>query len=173
MISLENLSSTSKKLLYIQNMRALLRKESFFSDGTDRYVIPAEPEAGEEVKIRFRTAKANADFVYLCIAGQRMDMKLVRRTELFDYYEAVYQLGEQKADYYFEIRNKFEYCYYDKLGPCNEPRKGYEFSLVPDFPRRNGQRVQLCTRSLPIAFIMAIRQTTSLPMNMYMWMIIP
>ena len=133
MISLENLSVTSKKLLYIQNMRALLRKDSFFSDGTDRYVIPAEPNAGDEVKIRFRTAKANADFVYLCIAGNRLNMKLVRRTELFDYYEASWQIGEQKADYYFEITNKFEHCYYDRLGASNEPRKGYEFSLVPGF----------------------------------------
>ena len=35
MISIENLSDISKKLLYIQNVRALLRKEALFSDGTE------------------------------------------------------------------------------------------------------------------------------------------
>ena len=133
MISLENLSSTSKKLLYIQNMRALLRKEALFSDGTDRYIVPAEPNAGDEVRIRFRTAKANADKVYLCIDGKRIEMKLVKRTEMFDYYESVYQIGNQKVDYYFEITNRFEHCSYDKLGCTNEPRKGYEFSIIPGF----------------------------------------
>ena len=61
MISIENLSDISKKLLYIQNVRPLLRKEALFSDGTEDYVIPPQPGIGEEVKIRFRTAKANAD----------------------------------------------------------------------------------------------------------------
>ena len=133
MIQLNNLSETSKKILYIQNMRALLRKESFFSDGTDQYLSPSEPNAGDEVKIRFRTAQANADCVYLCIGGERINMTLMKRTEMFDYYEAVYRLGEQAVQYYFEIINKFEYCYYSKLGTSNEPRMDYQFSLIPGF----------------------------------------
>lgn len=133
MIQLNNLSETSKKILYIQNMRALLRKESFFSDGTDQYLVPSEPNAGDEVKIRFRTAQANADCVYLCIGGERISMTLMKRTEMFDYYEALYRLGEQKVNYHFEITNKFECCYYDKLGTSNEPRMDYQFSLIPGF----------------------------------------
>lgn len=133
MILLENLSSISKKMLYIQNMRALLRKEVLFSDGTDRYVIPNEPDVGDEVKIRFRTARANADCVYLNIDGKRIEMKVAKRTELFDFFEAVYTMGEKEVDYYFEIVNKFEKCFYDKLGCSNEPRQDFHFSLVPGF----------------------------------------
>lgn len=137
MISIENLSALSKKLLYIQNIRPMLRKEAFFSDGTDRYVIPSEPQTGDTVRIRFRAAKANAEEVYLCIHGERIQMKLVVSTSLFDYYETQYLLGDSRVDYYFEIRGKFEHFYYDKLGWSNEPRKGYEFSLVPGFQTPN------------------------------------
>ncbi len=134
MMTFSQMNMTTKKLMYIQNMRALLRKESFFSDGTDRYVIPSEPKAGDEVRIRFRTAKANADRVTLCVVGaEKKQMKLVKRTELFDYYETTVMLGNDTLKYYFEIANTFEHCVYDKIGCANEPRSGYEFALVPGF----------------------------------------
>ncbi len=133
MISLDKLSMTSKKLLYIQNMRALLNRETFFSDGTDRYVVPSEPEAGKEVKIRFRAAKGNVDSVCLCIDGETKPMRLMKRTKLFDYFEAVYLMPDRTVTYYFLIANKYERCFYDKLGCSNEPRKDYLFTLVPGF----------------------------------------
>ena len=55
---------------YIMQMRPLLRKEALFSDGTADYRQPVEPEAGEEVTIRFRTAKDNVDIVWLCTGEQ-------------------------------------------------------------------------------------------------------
>lgn len=72
MISTENLSDISKKLLYIQKCKISAQKRSLFSDGTEDYVIPPQPGIGEEVKIRFRTAKANADSVYLCSNGKEL-----------------------------------------------------------------------------------------------------
>ena len=133
MISIENLSDISKKLLYIQNVRPLLRKEALFSDGTEDYVIPPQPGIGEEVKIRFRTAKANADSVYLCSNGKRAEMKLEKRTELFDYYQISCVPDEEKFYYYFEIINRFEHCFYNKLGCSNEIQKEYDFCIVPGF----------------------------------------
>ena len=54
-----------KKMQYILNMRAVLNKDAFFSDGTKYYRNPSEPEAGENVMISFRTQKNNVDSVYL------------------------------------------------------------------------------------------------------------
>ena len=43
-----------KKMQYILNMRSVLNKNAFFSDGTEYYRTPAEPREGDEVTIRFR-----------------------------------------------------------------------------------------------------------------------
>ena len=42
---------------YIMQMRPLLKKNALFSDGTADYRQPVEPDAGDEVTVRFRTAR--------------------------------------------------------------------------------------------------------------------
>ena len=158
MISIENLSDISKKLLYIQNVRPLLRKEALFSDGTEDYVIPPQPGIGEEVKIRFRTAKANADSVYLCSNGKRAEMKLEKRTELFDYYQISCVPDEEKFYYYFEIINRFEHCFYINWAARMKYRKNMISVLFRDSIHRTGQKERLFIRFLPIDSIMEIRR---------------
>ena len=60
----------TRKMQYILNMRPVLNKDAFFSDGTRYYRNPAEPKAGETVMISFRTQKNNVDAVYL-VSGEK------------------------------------------------------------------------------------------------------
>ena len=133
MINLDSLTKTSRFMLYVQNMRAILRKEMLFSDSTGEYLIPQEPEPLEIVKIRFRTAVDNADTVYLRLHDISIEMKMVKRTTMFDYYEAEIQIGKKRVDYYFEVNNGFERCYYDKIGSSDGDRQEYPFTIVPGF----------------------------------------
>jgi alpha-glucosidase len=133
MINLDNLTKTSRFMLYVQNMRAILRKEMLFSDSTGEYLIPQEPEPLDIVKIRFRTAVDNADTVYLRLHDISIEMKMVKRTTMFDYYEAEIQIGKKRVDYYFEVNNGFERCYYDKIGSSDGDRQEYPFTIVPGF----------------------------------------
>ena len=41
-------------LNYMVNMRPVFNVDALFSDETENYVMPMEPEAGDHVKIRFR-----------------------------------------------------------------------------------------------------------------------
>lgn len=41
----------TRKMQYILNMRPVLNKDAFFSDGTRYYRNPTEPKAGETVMI--------------------------------------------------------------------------------------------------------------------------
>ena len=43
------LGKNEKKLLYIQNMRPVLNRDAFFSDETEGYRNPAEPDKFEDV----------------------------------------------------------------------------------------------------------------------------
>ena len=42
-----------------------MKKEALFCDGTEAYVSPPEPEAGDELQLWFRTAAHDVDEVYL------------------------------------------------------------------------------------------------------------
>ena len=81
---------------YILQMRPILRKRALFSDGTSDYRIPAEPKAGEHVKLRFRTATDNVDLVVLCHEDKRIEMQIADRESDFDYYEAEVQVGNER-----------------------------------------------------------------------------
>ena len=59
-----------KNLQYITSMRPVFNKLGLFSDMTDDYVIPSQPAPYSHVKIRFRSAKNNIDYVFLVFCVQ-------------------------------------------------------------------------------------------------------
>ena len=92
-----------KKMQYILNMRSVLNKDAFFSDGTKYYRNPAEPEAGETVMLSFRTQKNNVDAVYLVSEGKKYKMKIYKTLKDFDYYGVKITMPDKVFRYYFEI----------------------------------------------------------------------
>ena len=42
-----------------------MNREALFCDGTQDYVIPAEPKENEKIKIRFRTAHNDVEEVHI------------------------------------------------------------------------------------------------------------
>ena len=64
--SISGLSRTEKKLIYIHSMKPILNKAMLYSDCTEWYVSPAEPEPHSDVTIRFRTGVADVDQVLFC-----------------------------------------------------------------------------------------------------------
>lgn len=118
---------------YIMQMRPLLRKEALFSDGTADYRQPVEPEAGEEVTIRFRTAKDNVDIVWLCTGEQQYKMKKAETAGEFDYYEVKITLGEEPFCYYFKVVTGLLCVYYDRYGVSKKSREQYCFRIIPGF----------------------------------------
>lgn len=118
---------------YIMQMRPVLRKQVLFSDGTADYRIPAEPQEGESVTIRFRTARDNVDVVWLCSNGERHQMELEERDDTYDYYRTQIRLGSEPFTYDFEIVSGLLQCRYDRAGVTKEQREQYLFKIVPGF----------------------------------------
>ena len=63
----QNLSLSEKVQLHIQRTKPILNQQALFTDGGPNFVEPMEPEAGDTVRIRFRTARDNVEHVYLSL----------------------------------------------------------------------------------------------------------
>lgn len=133
-LAFRTLTKAQKVQAYVYNNKPAIRTDALFSDGTMQYREPAEPMPGDDVTIRFRTAKANVDHVYMIYDGNRIDMQVKESDDLFDYYEGVIpHIGSDKIEYYFEIQSGNASCCYNKLGVQSELNPTYNFSIMPGF----------------------------------------
>lgn len=129
----ENLVDARKVQEYVANMRPNFNKRAVFSDETENYRSPVEPEPGDAVSIRIRTKKNNVDFVYLVSQDGRKQMNLIESRDGFDYYGIVLKVGTKAIHYYFEIISGKIRCYYNKSGVTREIDEHYSFGIVPGF----------------------------------------
>lgn len=112
-----------------------LNKNALFTDETDSFRFPMEPEIGDEVVLLFRTGANNADFVNYIEAGSSSECAMIKTDsdDLFDYYEYRLKAGDCPIQYCFLVRKGDEICYYSRLGPIGQyPDTGW-FTIVPGF----------------------------------------
>ena len=106
---------------------------ALFTDESKDFRIPPEPADGEEVTIRFRTAREDVDSVYLISGRAQVKMKLAARDDCFDYYEAKLLPDISPFLYYFEIDKGNEVRRYNKLGCTEDIKPRFAFRLTPGF----------------------------------------
>lgn len=110
-----------------------MNKNALFCDGTSDYVIPAEPGIHEKVRLRFRTARDDAQEVCLISGGETLQMQKVSSGEVFDYYETEVQLTDTMFVYYFRIKSESEELCYHRCGVSEHPVEYYNFRIMPGF----------------------------------------
>lgn len=125
--------SCEEKHIYICSMKPILNKRALYSDGTKNFCFPEETKENDEVTIRIRTAKDNADFVWIDIDGEKKRMEKAFEENAFDYYEIKLIVGRNTIHYYFEIQTGNQKCYYTKLGVQSELQKHFAFDICPGF----------------------------------------
>lgn len=126
-------ASAKKVFDYVFNTKTALNINALFSDGTEYYRTPAEPELGQSVTLRFRTALGNVDTVYIVYNGERREMKIGRKDSLFDYFEHTIAEVNDDIEYYFEIHAGNVVCSYNRLGTLKVLNPEYNFRIVPDY----------------------------------------
>ena len=122
-----------KTFRYITSMRPLLNKKALFSDLTQDYVIPVQPKVGEDIRIRFRTARNNVDMVCLHCGETSLQIKKVDQDGLFDFYECVIVRAREPISYYFEIKVGSVCCFYNRKGITKEIQEYCNFRVIPGF----------------------------------------
>ena len=110
-----------------------MNKNALFCDGTSDYVIPAEPGIHEKVRLRFRTARDDAQEVCLISGGEALQMQKISSGEVFDYYETEVQLTDTMFVYYFRIKSESEELCYHRCGASEHPVEYYNFRIMPGF----------------------------------------
>lgn len=91
-------------------------QKALFSDESGNYRKPAEPDRGERVEIKFRTARNDVDLVYLICGNQKTAMEKTYSKDMFDYYVCALGPLEGPVHYFFEIIVGNQRCFYNKLG---------------------------------------------------------
>ena len=129
----QNLSLSEKIQVHIYRTKPVLNLQALFTDGGPNYVKPMEPKAGEAVTFRMRTARENAEHVYICCNGERQEMQVAEKTDLFDYYEAILTVGEEPLEYYFEIKSGGMHCFFNKKGPTKHLEPFFNYKIIPGF----------------------------------------
>ena len=70
----------------LYNVTTVLNFGALFTDGTPDFVEPAEPSIGDDVTIRFRTARNNVDGVDLVVGDKHIPMSVTDYNGIFDFY---------------------------------------------------------------------------------------
>ena len=110
-----------------------MNRDAFFCDGTEAYVTPPEPEAGEMIQLWFRTAKDDADEVWLVHKDTRYPMQKNITNGEFDYYSVKGEMPSETFVYHFLVRSGQEYCEYNRWGAMDKRIDHYDFKIVPGF----------------------------------------
>lgn len=113
---------------------------SIFSDETELFRTPAEPEAGDAVKIRLRIRRKTKAQIALLTGYPTSvkEMALVRSDDCFDWYETELQCGGASVFYSFLIVWKGKYIHYRRTGAALEdslpfPDPARSFRILPGF----------------------------------------
>ncbi len=108
---------------------------ALFCDETVDYRMPAEPDAGDLVTLRFRTAKHDVDrvSVIICDPQVRIELKKEESRGRFDYYTCKVPVGDQAMRFYFEIAKGREVCHYTRVGVSEERNPRHMFLITPGF----------------------------------------
>ncbi len=118
---------------YIAGMRPVFNRNALFSDTTEDYGSPAEPNPYSKIVIRFRTALNNIDRVLLVHNNVKYLMSKESCDGQFDYYEHETEIENMEFCYHFEVEVGRISCIYDTRGVAREAIPEYAFRIIPGF----------------------------------------
>lgn len=118
---------------YIAGMRPVFNRKALFSDTTEDYITPAEPNPYAQITIRFRGAINNIDRVFLVNKGNKQLMLKESSDDYFDYFACEVELENEEFSYYFEVQVGKISCIYDTRGVAKEVMPEYNFRIIPGF----------------------------------------
>ncbi len=109
----------------------------FFSDETELFRTPVEPDPGDFVTVRIRVPKSYKQaHMLVCVNSfLTIPMKSIDSTEYYCLYEAGFICGETLTSYHFQIEfNGQTYVYQkDGLKEAHKADRKYDFRFTPGF----------------------------------------
>ena len=104
-----------------------------FSDETEYYRFPVEPDEKDSVTIKIRTEKNDCDRIFIVSDNDRLEMSKAFEEGIFDFYEALIPPSKENLKYYFEIQKGNDIYYYSRLGVSREILRYADFNIIRNF----------------------------------------
>lgn len=119
----------------MNNQNGQINFDALFCDETEDYCIPSEPNPGDIVIIKFRSAKNDIDQVSYIENENNKEVKMNKMDsdDLFDYYGYQMQVKKNPIRYFFQIVKGNNIYYYNRLGVTTDIRSCFSFSVIPGF----------------------------------------
>ena len=115
------------------NIKGLINRDALFSSEMEDYRCPMEPDAYQDVKIRMRTARGNAEHVYYVTDNTQAEMTKAESDQLFDYYEYKITAGTEQVRYHFKVEAGQDVCLFNRLGATMDSQACFDFKITPGF----------------------------------------
>ena len=132
-MDINQLLKIEKDRQYISEMRPVFNRKALFSDTTEDYVSPSEPNPYSKIVIRFRAALNNIDRVFMVNKGVRHLMTKESHDDYFDYFDCETEIEDEEFCYHFEVQVGRISCIYDSRGVAKEAIPEYAFRIIPGF----------------------------------------
>ena len=109
--------------------------EAVYSDGTELFRSPSEPDPFETVRIRIRIFRKGARSVKLFVDGKSFVMVNDYNNfgDMFDYYFYDIELEDKPVHYWFELKAGGQTYIYDRTGIKDAHEPAYDFMITPGF----------------------------------------
>ncbi len=128
-----NYKEILEKGRFITNYKPVLNRRAIFSDYSEDYIIPLEPNAYSVVTIKIRAIRNNIDYAKLVCNGETMLMDITESTDEFDYYSVEYRLSNEMIRYHFEVYSAGSKYLYDTRGVVKDGNEYFDFRIRPGF----------------------------------------
>lgn len=119
----------------MDNLKIAINRRALFCDETEDYRMPPEPDEGQLVRLRFRTARNDADRVCYIEPDNYIETEMIKydADQLFDYYQTWVDAGSVPKNYFFQVMKGMEVCYYNRLGATADIQSCFSFRITPGF----------------------------------------
>ncbi len=118
---------------FITNYKPVLNRRAIFSDYSEDYIIPLEPNAYGVVTIKLRCISNNIDYAKLVCNGETLLMEITESTDEFDFYSVSYRLSNEMIRYHFEVGSAGSKYLYDTRGIVRDANEYFDFRIRPGF----------------------------------------
>lgn len=107
--------------------------DAVFSDESEMYRVPLEPTSDDDVMVKIRVGKDNAEYVGIVANNSEFEMEKNSSDDVFDYYTYIIKASQNKTFYHFVLKTKMGIYYYSKQGVTRHFDEVYSFKIIPNF----------------------------------------
>ena len=108
-------------------------QEAIFSDGTELFRTPMEPEANSAVTVRLRMPNKEGFRAFVLFEGEKIPMTCVRKHLLYELHEASFTLSDRQCFYAYWIETPDGGFCYNNFGLQKEHDRHGDFRITPGY----------------------------------------